>query len=440
MKEEFLHYLWKYSLYKADSLLDKDEKKIAVLHPGEYNHDAGPDFFNARLIIDGTEWAGNVEIHIRASHFNTHGHNNDPAYDNVILHVVAQKDREVFNSRGEEILTVGIRYDPGLYDNYTCLVNNPYIIACQDEIKSFDPFTLRSWITRLVIERLENKSEEIGKIYSETGNDWEETFYRVLTRYFGFRVNTQPFEMLATALPLKILRKHSDNIFQIEALLFGTAGLLQEGLFSDAPGDDYYRSLLREYKFLSVKYSLQPLHGYLWKFSRLRPANFPTIRLSQLASMLSVSGGLFSRILESDDPDRIKDLFEVKASKYWDDHFVFGKKSRRYCKTTGAQATDIFLINAVVPSMFVYGRYHNSDIICEKALSILGDTEPEKNTIVDEWKSTGIRADSAFQTQGLIQLRNNYCKKRKCLKCRIGADLIAAEREIRREEELMLEP
>ena len=188
---------------------------------------------------------------------------------------------------------------PELYERYISLVNNPYIIACQDEIKAIDPILLRHWLNSLVIERLESKSESINKIFQETGNDWEETFYRLLTRYFGFRINTEPFEMLASALPFRIIRKHSDNLFQIEALLFGTAGMLEEGLFKDALSDEYYRNLIKEYRILSAKYSLKPVHGWLWKFSRLRPANFPTVRISQLAAMLSVTGGLFSKVLEA---------------------------------------------------------------------------------------------------------------------------------------------
>jgi len=440
MKEEFLHYLWKYGLYDPESLFDNEQNKIIVIHPGEYNRDSGPDFFNARLLIGGTEWAGNVEIHTSASHFDIHGHNHDPAFDNVILHVVARNDRKVYNSKGEEVLSTTLVFDPHLYEKYLDLVNNPYIIACQEEVEVLDPLYVRHWLGSLVIERLEEKSEQILKIYSETGNDWEETFYRLLSRYFGFRVNTEPFEMLATTLPFRIIRKHADNRFQIEALLFGTAGLLDEGLFREALNDDYYINLIREYKILSAKYSLQPIHGWLWKFARLRPANFPTIRLSQLAVMLTETGGLFSKTVEASDISKLKDLFEVTASEYWDDHYVFGKKSRHTPKNTGSQATDIFLINAVIPVMFVYGRSRDMDEICEKALSFLEETGPEKNAITDEWETVGIEAESAFYSQALIHLRNSYCKKRRCLDCRIGGRLISLGRTLKKQDELTLEP
>lgn len=440
MKEEFLHYLWKYRLYDADSLVDNEHNKIIVRHPGEYNRDSGPDFFNVRLCIDGTEWAGNVEIHVRASDFENHRHNLDPAFDNVILHVVAENDKKVFNTRGEEVLTAELVFRPQLYEKYITLINNPFIIACQSDINKLDPVYVHHWISSLVIERLIEKSEHILKIFSETGNDWDETFYRLLSRYFGFRVNTEPFEMLATALPFRIIRKHSDNRFQIEALLFGTAGLLDEGLFREALSDDYYIALLREFKILSSKYSLQPLHGWIWKFARLRPANFPTIRISQLAAMLSVTGGLFSKVLEANNIRQLKVLFEVTASEYWDNHFVFGEKSRCYPKSTGSQATDIFLINAVVPAIFEFGRYRDSDDIREKAVAFLEEIDPEKNSIIDEWRTAGINADSAFYSQGLIHLRNHYCNKRECLDCRIGTKLIGMGKTIRNQDELILEP
>ena len=440
MKEEFLHYLWKYSLFDGDKLLDNQGNKIYVINPGEYNRDSGPDFFNARIKTGGIEWAGNIELHIKASDFLNHRHNTDPSYDNLILHVVAENDRKVFNSRGEELPTVVLSFDPQLFERYTCLVNNPFIIACQEDIRILDTLLIRSWLGSLVIERLQGKADYIMKEYASTGNDWEETFYRLLSRYFGFRVNTEPFGMLASALPFRIIRKHSDNIFQIEALLFGTAGMLEEGLFREAVNDNYFLALIKEYKILSAKYSLKPLHGWIWKFARLRPANFPTIRISQLAAMLSVTGGLFSRTLESSDITSLRSLFEVRASEYWNSHFVFGRKGRSMPKCSGSQAADILLINAVIPLLFVYGKSRDSGLICERALSFLEDIGPEDNSVIREWQRSGLIADSAFSSQALLQLRNEYCKRRRCLECRIGAKLIGMGKGLRREDELMLEP
>jgi hypothetical protein len=440
MKEEFLHYLWKYSLYDQDSLVDNENNKIVVINPGEYNHDSGPDFFNARILIAGTEWAGNVEIHKKASCFDNHGHDRDHTFDNVILHVVAENDKKVFNSKGEELLTVEIKYDQIFYEKYSDLINNPCVIACQNEIERLDSFYIRHWLHSLLVERLQQKSDSIMKIFSQTGNDWDETFYRILTRYFGFRVNTEPFEMLASALPFRIIRKHSDNRFQIEAMLFGTAGMLEEGLFKEAVSDKYYIDLIKEYKILSAKYSIMPIHGWLWKFCRLRPVNFPTVRISQLSALLSTAGGLFSKTLEAADISQLKDLFEVSASSYWDDHYVFGKKSKKVSKNTGTQATEIFLINAVVPLMFIYGRFHDNHDVCEKALAFLEEIDAETNSVTRDWESAGIKVESAFYTQALLQLTDEYCKKRRCLECRIGCKLISLGKTLINENELMLEP
>jgi hypothetical protein len=291
-----------------------------------------------------------------------------------------------------------------------------------------------------MVERLQAKSESLMKIFSQTGNDWDETFYRILTRYFGFRVNTEPFEMLASALPFRIIRKHSDNRFQIEAMLFGTAGMLDEGLFKEAVSDKYYKDLIKEYRILSAKYSLVPIHGWLWKFCRLRPVNFPTVRISQLSALLSSAGGLFSRILDASDIRNLKDLFRVSASSYWNDHYVFGKKSKAVTKNTGMQAADIFLINAVIPLIFIYGRFHDDHEVIEKAMTFLEEIGPEINSVTSDWKSAGIEVESAFYTQALLQLTDEYCKKRRCLECRIGCKLISLDKSLINENELMLEP
>jgi len=440
MKEEFLHYLWKYCLYDKDSLVDNDNVKITVIHPGEYNRDSGPDFFNARIRIGDTEWAGNVEIHTKSSHFIAHGHNTDHAFDNVILHVVAENDKRVFNARGDELFTVQISFDPGYYERYLDIVNNPATIACGEGISKLEKFYIRHWLHSLLIERLQAKSESVMRILSETGNDWDETFYRILSRYFGFSVNTEPFELLVSALPFRIIARHSDNRFQVEALLFGVAGLLDEGLFKEAIEDKYYRDLIKEFRILSAKYSLKPIHGWLWKFSRLRPVNFPTIRISQLAAMLASAGGLFSKIIEAEDLDEIRELFNVSASEYWDNHFVFGRESKSVIKKTGDQAADIFLINAVIPMIFIYGKFHDNRIMCERALDFLENVGPESNSVIREWSSEGVVSESAFYTQALLQLTEEYCRRRRCLECRIGCKLISTGNTLRKPDELLLEP
>ncbi|MGE5349394.1 MAG: DUF2851 family protein, partial [Actinomycetota bacterium] len=289
MKEEFLHWLWKNLFYDGASLCDREAGPIEVINPGVYNRDSGPDFFNTRLIIGGTEWAGNTEIHIDASDWYRHGHHTDHAYDNVILHIVYNEDTDVYTASGRRLITARPGFDTALWDNYLDFVNNPLSLPCSGLIGMIDGFRVRHWLWSVGVERLERKSEEVREILAKTGNDWEETLYRLVSRYFGFRVNTDPFEMLATRLPLKVIRKHSDNLMQAEALLFGTAGLLDEALFREAVSDVYFLLLAREYRILRSKYSLQPVDGWLWKFHRLRPANFPTVRLSQLAALLTHS-------------------------------------------------------------------------------------------------------------------------------------------------------
>jgi len=440
MKEEFLHFAWKYGLYIKESFRTPAGDLIEVLHPGEYNRDSGPDFFNARIRYNGIEWAGNVEIHLRASHFETHGHNRDHAYDNTILHVVGEDDKKVFTAGGTELMNVVIKTEEEVLDRYLNLVNNPLTIACQEELPRTDKFRIYNWINALTIERLEEKYVKVKEILSSTGNDWEETFYRVMARYFGFRVNSEPFEMLSKTVPLKLLRKHGDNLLQAEALLFGAAGMLEEGLFRDALSDGYYSDLVREFRMLSAKYGIKPVHGWLWKFSKLRPVNFPTIRIAQMASLVSSKEGLFARVIEAGQTDVLKSLFKTKASEYWDNHYVFGRKGNRMDKKTGEEAVNIFLINAVIPVLFAYGKFHGSDEICSRALNYLESLPPEENRIVREWRDAGIEPVSASDTQGLLMLRENYCARRRCLECRIGASLIMEGSALKREDELMLEP
>jgi hypothetical protein len=440
MKEEFLHYVWKYGLFDADSLKDDEGNQIGIIHPGQYNHDAGPDFFNARIKINETEWAGNVEIHVKASDFTAHGHHRDHSFDNVILHIVYINDRMVRNARGQEVLTVKIEFDDSIFEKYTSLVNNPAAVACHAEIKKTDRFLISHWLHSLLVERLTGKSEQIKRILSDTGNDWEETFYRIICRYFGFRVNTGPFEMLAASVPFRIIKKHLDNRFQVESLLFGSAGMLEDGLFRNAVSDSYYLNLTREYRILSAKYDLKPIHGWLWKFSKLRPVNFPTVRISQLSAMLAVAGGLFSRVIEAESTDELRSFFEVSASEYWDNHYVFGKESRKIRKRTGETATDILLINSVIPVLFSYGLIHRNAEIIERALAYLEDIAPEDNRIIREWTISGVEAGSAFDSQALLWLRNEYCTRRRCLDCRIGAGIVSTGAGLKRDEELLLEP
>lgn len=440
MKEEFIHWLWKNQFFDGGSLCDREAGSIGVITPGVYNRDSGPDFFNTRLIIGGTEWAGNTEIHVNASDWYRHGHHTDHAYDNVILHIVYNEDADVYTASGRRLITIRLVFDPVLWENYLDFMNNPSPLPCSGLIGLTDGFRIKHWLWSIAVERLERKHDDIREILAKTGNDWEETLYRLVTRYFGFRVNTDPFGMLAARLPLKIIRKHSDQLIQVEALLYGTAGLLDEALFREAVNDSYYLLLLREFRVLGAKYSLQPVDGWLWKFHRLRPANFPTVRLSQLAALLSHSDGLFSRVLGCSDRESLRALLSVSASSYWNNHYQFGREVPPVAGRAGRQSADLLIINAIVPLLFVYGKVRQQQEWCDRAVEILDSLPPEKNSVVTDFTRAGLKPESAFASQALLELRNMRCRYHRCLDCTIGSSLIAMGQKIRRSDSLFLEP
>jgi len=440
MKEEFLHWLWKNLFFDGGSLCDREAGPIEVINPGVYNRDSGPDFFNTRLIIGGTEWAGNTEIHVSASDWYRHGHHTDHAYDNVILHLVHNEDADVYTASGRRLLTARPGFDPALWENYLDFVNNPSPLPCSGLIGMTDGFRVKHWRWTVAVERLERKHDEIREILARTDNDWEETLYRLVSRYFGFRVNTDPFELLASRLPLKIIRKHADNILQVEALLFGTAGLLDEALFKEAVIDGYYLLMAREYRVLRAKYSLQPVDGWLWKFHRLRPANFPTVRLSQLAALLTHTEGLFSRVLDCRDRESLRSLLSVSASPYWNSHYQFGREASSMAGRAGKQSVDLLIINAIAPLLFVYGKVRQQQEWCDRAVEILDSLPPEENSVVTDFAKAGLRPESAFASQALLELRNVRCRFPRCLDCTIGSSLIAMGQKIRKSDSLFLEP
>ncbi len=440
MKEEFIHWLWKNLFFDDGSLCDREAGPIEVITPGEYNRDSGPDFFNTRLVIGGTEWAGNTEIHVSASDWYRHGHHTDHAYDNVILHLVYDEDTDVYTASGRRLITARPGFEQALWENYLNFENNPSLLPCSGLIGMTDGFRIKHWLWTVAVERLERKHDEIREMLAKTGNDWEETLYRLVTRYFGFRVNTDPFEMLAARLPLKIIRKHSDDLTQVEALLFGTAGLLDEALFREAVSDDYYLLLSREYRVLRAKYSLQPVDGWLWKFHRLRPANFPTVRLSQLAALLTHSDGLFSRVLDCRDRESLRRLLSVSASPYWNNHYQFGREAPSMTGRAGKQSVDLLIINAVAPLLFVYGKVRQQQEWCDRAVEILDSLPAEENSVVNDFARAGLKPESAFASQALLELRNLRCKFHRCLDCTIGSSLISMGQKIRRSDSLFLEP
>lgn len=439
MKEEFLHFVWKNRLFKSTVFKTIKGEEIDIIDPGSYNRDSGPDFFNSRIKIGDTEWAGNVEIHINSSDWIKHHHNSDNAYNNVILHVVARHDREINTASGICPETVIIDWPEEVHKKYEEYLYNPGVIACSNDLDNIDKFTQKHWINSMAVQRLIGKATVIRPILSATKNNWEETLYRLFCKYYGANTNSEPFYLLACSMPLKIIRKHSDNRFQIEALLFGQAGMLMEGLFGDDVYDEYYFKLKKEYIILRKKYSLKPLDGFLWKFHRMRPANFPTLRISQLAGLLSKNESMFSFIREAKSADHLMKGLEAESSEYWKTHFTFGHSRRGNPKRTGRTQLELLIINTVIPLVFLYGQINDDQYYRDLAVDLLDSIKPENNRIIRQWKESGIIAVSAMDTQGLIHLRNSLCKNRLCLNCQIGTKLISLGKEINIETNYSLE-
>lgn len=421
MTEEFLQYIWKHALFGRSILETTDGKPVEIIRSGLHNSDAGPDFFNAQIRIDNTLWAGNVEVHINSSDWFKHKHQNDGAYKNVILHVVWENDKEIELPGGFTIPALQLKdfVTPDIYKKYEELKTSSKSIPCEKEIQKVNQLTLTSWIDRLVAERLERKTNLINNNLEKSINDWEETFYRLILRTLGNPINSEPFERLATVLPFKIIHKHRANILQVEALLLGQAGFL-EGNFKD----EYAIQLQKEYQYLKNKLNLTPMSKSEWKFMRIRPPQFPTIRLAQLAAVIHNEEHLFREAMEADTEYDIIKLFSVKPSEYWQNHFQPDKLSTRKAGPIGKSTIEILIINAVIPTMFIYGRNTGKDEISEKSFDILHTIKAESNNIIKKWESLGIHAEDAYESQALIQLRKEYCDLRRCVNCAIGHQLM----------------
>jgi hypothetical protein len=421
MTEEFLTHLWKYGLFDRTSLLSDTGEKIEVITLGENNSDAGPDFINAKIRIGNTLWAGNVEVHLNASDWKRHNHQTDRAYDNVILHVVLKADQPATRTNGTTIPTVELRFEPQLYLNYIRLVGNKNRISCYDHIARIDTLLLHSWLSSVMVERLESKVKTADGLLEQYRNNWEEVFYIQLARSFGFHLNAVPFEQVARSLPLTTLARHENNLLQLESLLFGQAGFLAgEG------GDEYTLRLKEEYDHLRNKYSLKPLDMHLWKFLRLRPVNFPTVRLAQFAALVNTFPGLFRKILDTGNLPSLVKLFSVRPSVYWETHYKFGTVSVANKKTLGEESSRILLINTVIPMIFLYGHKRGDDKFKTRAIEFLSHLPPEKNAVIARWEKAGVRAGSALDTQALLQLWSAYCQRKQCLRCMVGSRIIVS--------------
>lgn len=424
MTESFLHYVWQFQYFDKHELTTTNGEHVSIFNPGYRNPHAGPDFFNARVKIENMEWIGSVEIHIYASGWIDHKHDSDASYDNVVLHVVWSDDKIVSRSDGSTLPTLELknRVNEYLLLHYRRLMYTPEPIPCSNKLLEVKPVTILSMLDKVLIERLETKASAILRMFERNSNDWEETCYQMLTRNFGFKVNNDPFHQLSLAIPYKTLLKHSDKLHQVEALLFGQAGFLEE----NENEDEYFNILKREYKFLSQKYTLttKRLNKVQWRFMRMRPANFPTIRIAQLASLIHKGRKFFGTIIELREGKELFEFFSVRQSDYWLHHYHFFKEFKKEIDTLGDESINNLIINTAVPLMVAYGKASDSETYVERALVILQHLSAESNGITKRWKQLGLSVKNAFDSQAMTGLYNNFCLKRRCLDCNIGTSLV----------------
>lgn len=417
-----MQYVWKHRLWRSEDMVTNTGKKVRVVDPGLLNTDAGPDFFNAKIEIDGHMWVGNVEMHYRATDWKRHHHDSDKAYDSVILHVVAKDDAPVRRTNGELIPQLVLEVSPQFNADYASLVGATIEVPCATKIKQVPHLTIVEWVEGLAFERLHGKVERIHQLLDSFNGSWEDVCYVTLARNFGFGINNDAFERLARRTPLRLLGKHSDSVLQIEALLFGQAGMLD----AQKPGmDSYYNQLCTEYAFLSNKFQLTPMERESWKLFRIRPQNFPYRRIAMLAQFIEGGFRMMNRILEAEGEKEMRSLFEVELSGYWTKHYTFGKPNERANATLSRSSIDIILINTVAPLLYAYGELTGNYEMTDKTIKLLEDLRAESNSIVSHFVAYGIDCPDALTSQALVQLKREYCDARKCIYCKIGHHLLS---------------
>ncbi|MGC8823524.1 MAG: DUF2851 family protein [Bacteroidales bacterium] len=412
MSEEFLHYLWQRHLFDRSVYSLANGERLEIISPGLRNTDAGPDFYNVRIKLEDTLWVGSCEMHVYSSDWYRHEHHINPLYDNVILHVVYKNDQPVVNSKGIPVPTIELSFDAELLDIYQRYQLIQDDIRCKQYIRRIEPIYLADLMSKMVVERLIQRAQLVHQLLEASHYDWELCAMIWLGKAFGFKVNEAPFEMLIRSIPLAVLQRSAHQLFTLEALLFGQAGLLHEN-FQEA----YPQQLYREYTFLRHKFNLSPIDGHLWKKMRIRPANFPALRIAQLAAFIHKSPAFFQQLLEIKSSKQILSFFEITASEYWNNHYQLDVPARVYPKKLSQSSILLLAINALVPLMFAYGHEKDIDEYRELAVRILEEIEPEQNSIIQKWHAAGITAHHASESQGLIQLYNKHCLLQRCLQC-----------------------
>lgn len=424
MSESFLHYLWQFQYYAKANLYTTAGEEIIVFNPGYRNSHAGPDFQQARVRIGALEWVGSVEIHIHASGWHDHRHDLDKAYDTVVLHVVWNDDKPVLRSDGSVLPTLELKQRVNEKFLLDCkrLVNSPERIPCAAALPEVPELIRFSMLDRSLISRLETRSLMVRNLLQRNGNSWEETCYQLLAKNFGFKVNAEPFLQLAQGLPLKVLLKHADKSIQVEALLFGQAGFLED----EKQQDEYYNLLRREYKVLQQKYALggSRLNKAQWKFLRLRPANFPTVRLAQLSRLVCEQQNIFSKVITAGSYEALKRILTVEQPDYWRHHYLFAKGSKTEISGLGEMSIHMIIINTIVPLLVAYGKLKDEQYFVDHAMMMLQHVPSESNVVTRQWASLGMKSRTAFDSQGLLELHHQFCLKHRCLECTIGAFLL----------------
>ena len=422
MNERLLQFIWQFQYFNHASLATDDEKPLQIIHAGTLNSNQGPDFHEGRIRLDDKLWVGNIELHVNASEWHQHHHSSDKNYDNIILHVVWHNDADIRYPNGETIPVLELqslvpkillqRFDDLMYTNDA--------ISCSNSLPVLNDVTWTSWKERLLVERLQERSETIAAWLGQENEHWEEVFWRCLARAFGMKVNADVFEQIAQALPVNLLARHKHQIHQLEALLLGQGNLL-----SSSFDDDYPVMLQKEYKFLAKKYGLKAINK-LPDFLRMRPHNFPTIRLAQLAMLVHQSSHLFSKIKTAEHPNEVFQWFDISANDFWRYHYTLFEETAYHSASPGRTFIQHVVINAIIPMFFSYGHIRREQSWKDKAISWFLQLAPEENVITKKWKAHGIENKTAFDSQALIQLKKNYCDRKRCLECAIGAKLLRA--------------
>ncbi len=421
MTEDLLHFIWKYKLLKPVNLSTTSNTNLQIIKTGEHNTHAGPDFTNARIKIGDTDWVGTIEIHKKSSDWFLHNHHADKAYDNVILHVVYEHDKEIQNSKQQAIPCLELKtfLMDGVLEKYESFYKNKQAIPCGSLFNDVPDIVKEPWLERMLVDRLEDKTNFVQELFTFTKNNWDETFYLLLFKNFGFHINSDAFLQIAKSIPLTTLLKHANSIQQIEALLFGLSGLLHDDL-----KDEYAQTLFKEYTYLKHKYQLTPIPHNL-KFLRLRPQNFPTIRLAQLANFILKYQHKFSKIVEATKIEDVKKLFTISVSDYWKTHYILDELSIFEEKNFGKSSIENIIINTVCPLLFFYGKIKQDERLIEKAVKWYDELKPEKNNITKLFEELSFKPKHAGHSQALIQLNNNYCTNKKCLQCSIGVFILS---------------